>query len=431
MFFLAGVEIFSTGTHNPSNSPEQTWTAADLDDIISAFNDGIPDAVHIKIGHTSKEFIKLVAEQLGVPEAVVQGEPPDGDGQISLGRVVALRRRQNKLVADIETPEQVAQLIMKGYSTVYCELLKDYEDHKWVLSSVALLGAERPAVEDLADLAHAAVLVERKSELVYAFSVAPGGLIIEYQEPELDEIDAALEEAIKGKRGAQFIRSVWQEIRGRWEKLRRHKESTEEELDMELTGIAKSLNMQEGATAEEVGAAVDEIVSALASLKEMLGLGAEAPPEEVAEAAKAKLGEAQAVTLKEGNIAVELKKRDDRIAILERGTRIAYFKEKVTGLTAIAGTPDELAERLVKAEAYQGEEAAEERLAEWEKAQEYAEKAGVLVRLGSARNGSEGTDLGKATAKHQEEHPELTFAEAQTAVVKTQPALYAQYLEER
>ncbi len=292
---LLGVEIFSTGTHQPANGPAHTWTSDDLDNIVAAFNAGVPEVVHVKLGHTSPEFAQLIAQKLGVPTEVVTGEDPGGDGLISLGRVATLRRRQTKLVADLEVPDPVAEIVMKGFSTVSSELMDNFEGHETVLVAIALLGAERPAVKDLEGLAAAAVLTERRPTLVYAFK-SEENVIMANQGQDLDAVEAAFETAMSGPTGAAWLRQKWGGLKGRMESLLGKPEHTED--DMDLKDMAAKLKMQEGASAEEIGSFIDELTGALSQLREMLGLGAEATPADVEEAARTQLK--ATATFKEG-----------------------------------------------------------------------------------------------------------------------------------
>lgn len=396
---MIGVEIFSTGRFVPSQGPTREWTIEDIDGIIDAFDHNIPEAVHVKLGHTSPEFAQLIAEQLGVPLEVVQGEDPDGDGQISLGRVAVLRRRQNKMVADMDVPEPVADIVEKGFSTVSVELLADFEGREWVLSAVALLGAERPAVKDLAGLAESAVLSDRKPQLVHAFKSKDGVLMPEDDEPLWDKIKSYIAEALKGKT-----------------------EHQEEEMDVK--DVAKMLKLQEGATAEEVTAMIDGIVEAMSGLKAALGLEPGATPEEVEEAAKEQLKEAATFKAGAGKDTVALKEALSEIAKLKEHNRLAFYKEMTKGLSAIEGTPEELASKLVTVEAKMGEDAAKERLGEWMKLQ--ASRAHVTQRVGSSLEGVEGDFLSEVS-KHMVANKDVSYKDAMAFVSKEQPTLRAEY----
>ncbi|KKK77318.1 hypothetical protein LCGC14_2854820, partial [marine sediment metagenome] len=367
------------------------------------------------------EFAHLIAQKLGVPTEVVTGEDPGGDGLISLGRVATLRRRQTKLVADLEVPDPVAEIVMKGFSTVSSELVDNFEGHETVLVAIALLGAERPAVKDLEGLAAAAVLTERRPSLVYAFK-SEEGVIVQGEDKDLEAAGAAFESAIGTPTGIAWAGKKWDAFRGRIESLMGKSQHTED--DMDLKDIAGKLHMQEGATAEEIGSFIDSLRGALTQLAEMLGLGADAAPAQVEEAAKEQLKEAAKFKEGAGKATVELKAATDRIEVLEKAGRFAHFKEQVAGLNLVEGTPDQLAEKLVATETAQGEEAATERLGEWQKAQKFAEGSGLMTRLGSARQGTESDFMGQV-AKFKEANPTVAEKDAQAAVRTSHPALWA------
>lgn len=127
-------EIFSAGTWNGDS-----YTESDLDDIVMNF-DLLKNEIKppIKLGHKFAKF----------------GEP----GKISLGWVKSLKRNGDKLIAQLsQVPGIVFHAIQNGLykrisSEIYWDLKKDGRTHKRVLAAVALLGADIPAVTNLADL---------------------------------------------------------------------------------------------------------------------------------------------------------------------------------------------------------------------------------------------------------------------------------------
>lgn len=129
-------EIFAVGRWNKA----WVFSASDLDQIVATF--GALAAEHrvpLKFGHNDKQ--------------------PLTDGQPALGWVTQVWRKGEKLMARFEhVPDTIVNLIkQKSYRHVSVELDVDVQDrhgrkHKYVLSAVALLGADRPAVSTLADL---------------------------------------------------------------------------------------------------------------------------------------------------------------------------------------------------------------------------------------------------------------------------------------
>jgi len=131
-------EIFATGIWNGN-----TFTTADLQEIATNF--ALLKAKHLpplKFGHSSNQ--------------IMAGQT---DGDPALGWVEAVRVSEDgqKLIATIEMPQAVADLIdARMYENVSCEIYFDVElDGKRigkVLKAVALLGADLPAVTGIAGL---------------------------------------------------------------------------------------------------------------------------------------------------------------------------------------------------------------------------------------------------------------------------------------
>lgn len=131
---LIGREIFAVGKWNGIEFSEE-----DLDDIVANF-ERLEDThkVPLKFGHND--------------------EQPITDGQPAIGWVQRVYREGQKLLADFaNVPSTVVQAIKnKLYRSVSVELLFNVDtkgtkfDH--VLDAVAILGADHPAVNSLADL---------------------------------------------------------------------------------------------------------------------------------------------------------------------------------------------------------------------------------------------------------------------------------------
>lgn len=128
------IEVFSTGKWNGDK-----YTDADLDNMVENFsllqNEVKPP---VKLGHNDKQI---------------------KDGQPALGWVKGIKKVGSKLIATItQVPEVVYKSIKAGrYKRVSSEIYWNYKSvkgnvFKRVLSAVALLGADIPAVTDLADL---------------------------------------------------------------------------------------------------------------------------------------------------------------------------------------------------------------------------------------------------------------------------------------
>jgi len=131
---INGAEIFATGQWNSLEFAE-----SDLDAMAQSFNElALAGKVPLKMGHNEKQ--------------------PFTDGQPALGWVSRVWRDGGKLLADFTAmPRVVYDAVKAGlYKYVSVELLRDASqngvDFPWVLSAVALLGADIPAVSGLKDL---------------------------------------------------------------------------------------------------------------------------------------------------------------------------------------------------------------------------------------------------------------------------------------
>lgn len=131
---IKGAEIFATGKWNGIDFNEK-----DLDDIVANFESlGEVHHVPLKLGHNKEQ--KIV------------------DGQPALGWVKRIYRQGQKLLADFkDMPKVIHDAVQRRlYRTVSIELLfnVDHDGNKYnqVLDAVALLGADHPAVNTLADL---------------------------------------------------------------------------------------------------------------------------------------------------------------------------------------------------------------------------------------------------------------------------------------
>jgi cation transport regulator ChaB/FtsZ-binding cell division protein ZapB len=126
-------EIFSTGVWNGDK-----YTIDDLENMVENFN-SLSGSIKppVKLGHNKSKI---------------------NDGAPALGWVKGLRIAGNKLIASLtDVPSIVYEAIKKGLykrisSEIYWNLKHSGKTFKRVLSAVALLGADIPAVKDLEDL---------------------------------------------------------------------------------------------------------------------------------------------------------------------------------------------------------------------------------------------------------------------------------------
>lgn len=176
-------EIFAPGTWN------KTWTfaAKDLHDIVANFK-ALGDNHHVplKFGHNDKQ--------------------PMTDGYPALGWVSEVWVKDDKLMARFESVPAIVKKAFdaKLYRHVSVELDVDVEHrgkkYKYVLSAVALLGADIPAVNTLNDLKHYLDGGERlAASRRESFSAVQGNLTTEPEEGKemtKEELEAAIKAAV-------------------------------------------------------------------------------------------------------------------------------------------------------------------------------------------------------------------------------------------
>ena len=136
-----GVEIARTGTFE-AQSGRVKFSGQDFDNAEEAYKElGEKHHAIIKLGHD--EHQKLLQE----------------DGYPNAGFLENIRRSGNKLLADlVDVPEAVAELIEAGrYRARSLEAMRQFEvdGKKWpfVITGLALLGADLPAIDSLEDVA--------------------------------------------------------------------------------------------------------------------------------------------------------------------------------------------------------------------------------------------------------------------------------------
>jgi hypothetical protein len=134
---ILGIEVFATGVHNGD-----TYDVADLEQMVGAA-DKVGFEAPLKLGHMEDDDTAALLKKEGMP---------------AFGWVRNLRVQGKKLLADfMEVPKRLADLIKKGaYRRVSAEIYWNFQKGKdvfpRVLKAVSLLGAEIPAVTDLAGI---------------------------------------------------------------------------------------------------------------------------------------------------------------------------------------------------------------------------------------------------------------------------------------
>ena len=136
---LKDVEVFGTGEWN-----KHKITDEDLDNIVNGTNEIIDQLKpKVKLGHDDKQEI---LQKSGLPAG---------------GWITKLKKVGDKILVDIkEVPKVLYQLVKNGaYKRISSEILYDYTEpstkkkYKKVLSAIAFLGADLPAVTNLKDIA--------------------------------------------------------------------------------------------------------------------------------------------------------------------------------------------------------------------------------------------------------------------------------------
>lgn len=351
---VLNVEIFRAGSFADSSGEVNEWTIEHLDSMVRAFKSGLLESVPIKLGHTSDEFVAEVAAQMGVAPLALTGDK-EGQGQAALGEVFSLSRHGNLLVADFLAAESVVPLIQQGlFRAISSEILSDFRGFSAVLSGVALLGAEQPAVKGLSGLSAATLLKEARAAAVLTFS-----------------LEAKQEDTLED------LKKFQSELEAKL-KVKKH-QSPEEMLDL-----------------------IGRIMGAMEELGSMIadgggppeGEGKQPAPEDMAAKLKAYIEGQKTASFAEGKKAgardgeshftEQLKARDERITKLERENRINRFARETALLTAVEGKPEEMAAQLADMD----EKAAGIVLASWKKQQEFAEKSGLFKPIGDGRPGA-------------------------------------------
>jgi len=136
LYSIDAVEVFSIGKWNG-----QEFKEADLDKMVESFKrTSTTVRPYLKLGHDDEQ--KLLKK----------------DGLPAAGWVGNIYRKGGKLVADfVDIPKKIYELIeKKAYRKVSIELFKNVEilddKYEYLISAIALLGAETPGVLNLNDI---------------------------------------------------------------------------------------------------------------------------------------------------------------------------------------------------------------------------------------------------------------------------------------
>jgi len=420
---ILGLEIFSIGTHTDSGGNTNTFTSDDVEYMVSKFASGYPEFVPIKLGHTSDEFNRQVAVELGLPPASLNGENGEGlDGVAALGQVVNLYTEGDKLVADLRVPDEMVKLFDQEYfRDVSCELSVDNQD-RWILDGLAMLGAERPAVGDLAGIAAAAVHKKRTARVVHSFSQALPKKVNMSEQDQGSKIDKILG-LVSGDK-ISFS-------------------------DLESAGLKFGDEADKGAVKDAVrelqerSSMLDEVVGLLQQAIEITSTAAEEGDEIVEEdvaaepavAAKALVGRLTTVmssgtNFKQGAdfkaavasaVKESTKELVAQVATLSGDKTVANYRVETEKLVGMEGTPQELAEKLADLESKAGKETATAMLSSWKQVSTFAVESGQFKAIGEGEGEGEGvngepSDLEREASEFKAANPSFSESQALSAV---------------
>lgn len=250
-----GVELARTGTFRAVTG-RVTFTRKDFDDMAQASSalKGKLDPP-LKLGHNDKQ--KLLEE----------------DGLPAAGWIENVRRIGNLLVADFKrVPEKIADLIESGgLRKRSIEAVRNGEfagrRYPFVLTAVALLGEDLPAVDSLDDVA--ALYTAAEMDLPNSDDAEAEVLVVAASESDIesliDDINRIMERvdgAIRNRRGVPQLRSLMTTAIA---ELRRVAKVTTghqtEDDDMDLEKLGKLLGVE--ATEEAIEAKIGDILGAL------------------------------------------------------------------------------------------------------------------------------------------------------------------------
>lgn len=488
---ILNVRVFQSGEWVDSSGMSRTWAEEDLDSLVKAFNAGVPAIVPLKAGHTPDAFNEEIARALGVPVEVATGHL--GNGQITLGKMISLERRGNLLMAGFErVPVKIADLIEGGqFNTVSVEIENELNGFSPVMTAVALLGAEEPAV-DTATLDRALVFGGKRegaSVVTMAVDVSPEKL-----KEEFGVLQGKINDIIKGMRGAPIFRALFKQLDKLFEQMTNKKHQT---TDAQVTTLAKSeyqgnvqalinwvrsvgfdacvssLTGKPGITdparvcgwlkgqahtkegkgkmkltfkalkkrfqGEEITPAeaeqippeeVAEVVNELVAIAVALGLAEDAGLDEILTAIETLKAGAGAV--EEPAVPEEMKqsfsKMADEIKGLKHDKLVSEYKEETVKLTHIPGKPEEIAESLATLEENTTREQALSVLKTYQEADKIAVEA--TKAHGSARPGAKSLKFQEKVNEYSAAHPDLARVECTKITMRTEPDLYRESVEE-
>lgn len=170
---VPGVELVRLGSWGASTGPI-TITEEDFDAMLAAAQDPEVDHAPIRRGHIDRRY----------------------DGEPALGWVENLRRQGDRLIGDlVDVPARIARSLRSAYRRRSVELAFGVrtpggQRYRAVLSGLALLGVQGPAVQGLADVALSRRGAERFAMLAAGEDLGPDPAVAAATQRLLDAIDA-------------------------------------------------------------------------------------------------------------------------------------------------------------------------------------------------------------------------------------------------
>ncbi|MCK5644672.1 MAG: hypothetical protein KAJ19_27990 [Gammaproteobacteria bacterium] len=423
---VESLEIFSVGTHTDSQGMTNEFTDDDVDHMVEVFGGGYPEFVPIKLGHTSDEFNQKIASELGLPASSLNGENGEGlDGVAALGQVVSLTQKGNKLVADLKVPDAMAQLFADGYfRDVSCELSVDNED-RWILDGLAMLGAERPAVEDLAGIPAAAIHKKRPTFVGRRFSqpIPKKVKMSQDDKGKLDKIlarfkseDESLSFSELSDVGLKFgddadkgaVKDAVRELQERSGMLDEVVGLLQQAIEITSSAVEEGDQIVEEDVAKEPAVAAKALVDRLSSFT---------ADDKSKSKFKSDADFSKAVATEVDKATKTLTAKVDELTASSQTSSYRVETEKLVGME---GSPEELAKELADLEASAGKETADRMLASWKQVSKYAVDAGVVSSIGEDDGDGGGdpetSELQAEAAEYKKENPGVSDVQAQRFV---------------
>ena len=154
---LEDIQVFTVGEHTDARGHKDKYTQADLELMVEAFNEKVVSSVPIKTGHSSDKFVQQVADELGIPKSLIDGEGDNRRGAVRLGEITKLHAEEGKLYANFRLHDKVGNMVNdKLFTGISSEITKNRDKngklYPYVLSGMALLGVQRPSLSHIPSL---------------------------------------------------------------------------------------------------------------------------------------------------------------------------------------------------------------------------------------------------------------------------------------